>query len=199
MTLWDSGLERAAGVPRWTRLARGGGEGGAAGPEGDPCNFEVLGLTRESWAGLAADDQRSLVVRFLASLGRGTAEEIGAAVDALPDAAARLAFLERESGCAVPLGSAPGGGGGDPPPPPPPPPPSPPPPAPPGFRPVTTSTTGGGASTFADPGAVKDEGAEGERWVLTNGPTARGKGGAVLALVALGLLVAGSSRGRRRA
>lgn len=204
MTLWDSGRERAAGVPRWVRLAGGGGGAGT----GDTCSFEALGLTRESWAGLAADDQRGLVVRFLVSLGRGTAEEVGARVDALPDGAARLAFLESESGCTVPLGSAPGGGGGDAPPPPPP-------PAPPGpegnpfveglvdgggFRPVTTSTTGGGASTFGDAGAVKEEGAEGSRWALVDGSAGRrGKGGALLALVALGLLAAGSSRRRRRA
>lgn len=211
MTLWDSGRgERAAGVPRWMRLARGGEGGGDAAPEGDPCNFAALGLTRESWAGLPAEDQRSLVVRFLAALGRGTAEEIGARVDALPDGLARLAFLERESGCMVPAGDAPGGGGGDAPPPPPPPP-TPPPPAPPGadpfvegimggYRPVATSTTGGGASTVADPGAVRQEGAEGSRWVLVDGSAGRrGKGGAVLALVALGLLVAGTSRRGRRA
>lgn len=177
MTLWHSG--RSAGQFIFTRppAARPPVE-----PAADTCNFEALGLTREAWAGLAADDQRSMVVRFLAALGRGTAEELEREVGALPDAAARLAFLESRSGCRVPEGAAPGGGGGG------------------GSNPFVVSVTGGGgAATDLTPekaDAARDA-SEVARWILTHGGEGRPRrGGALLALAALALLASGRRRKR---
>ena len=174
---WQSG--RAAGLPRYMQLARSGGGGGGATDdpsppaEGDTCNFEALGLTRESWGGLDAEAQRSLVVRFLVALGSETTpEQIAADVAALPDAAARLAYLEAKTGCTVPGGAAPGGGGG----------------AGPvvggaaasGGRPpvVSPSVLTGGAAVLPE---LAPE-AEPTRWVLRpgEGVTRRGRGGALL-------------------
>lgn len=174
---------RAAGEPRYMRLARAGAARDAAPVEGagdaGDCRFEELGLTRESWAGLAAEDQRNLVVRFLSALGsESTPEEIAADVGALPDAAARLAYLEAKTGCRVPEGAAPGGGEG------------------PGAGPtaegagpgagggpvVVPSTTAADDLTPEKADEVRDAAAEPERWVLTPaaGTTRRGRGGLLL-------------------
>lgn len=153
---WQSG--RAAGLPRYMQLARSGGGGGGATDDpsppagGDTCNFEALGLTRESWGGLDAEAQRSLVVRFLVALGSETTpEQIAADVAALPDAAARLAYLEAKTGCTVPGGRPPV---------------------------VSPSVLTGGAAVLPE---LAPE-AEPTRWVLTpgEGVTRRGRGGALL-------------------
>jgi len=183
--------------PGWQsgRAMLGRSAGDASPPaEGDTCNFAALGLTRESWAALDADAQRSLVTRFLVALGSETTpEQIAADVAALPDAAARLGYLEAKTGCTVPGGGAPGGGGGG--------------AAGGGGGPVVGGASSGGRPPVVSPSVLGGGAAvlpelvpEGEptRWVLTpaEGAARRGRGGALLlaALAAYALTRGRSSR-----
>lgn len=170
----------------WDAMMYGASESAA----GEVCaDFAALGLTRETWAALDEAAQRDLVTRYLIALGsENTPEQLAADVAALPDAAARLAYLEAKTGCTVPAGGAPGGGGGGG-----------------GFVGGAVSTEGGGATVISDEAArraeeLKRAADEAERnptrYVLTQAPT-RKRGGVLLVLAALALALT-SGRSRRK-